>query len=295
MREAIEVMRTAFVDLSTGKARVPVRQYLEAPEVESAMFTMPSFRATDATFGAKMITIHDRNPGRGLPRSRATVLVFDAVEGELLGLLDGEHLTAVRTGAGSGVATDVLARPDSTTVAVFGGGRQAETQLEAVCGVRKIRTAFVYTRSAATAESFALRMSPALGIDIIPDPPRRRIREADIVCTATTSTDPVFDDQELGPGVHVNGVGSYSASMVEVPAATVGRSVVVVDHREGALAEAGDLRAVADSNPAELGEVVAGIRPGRTAETDVTFFKSVGNAIQDLALARYVLDKSDSR
>src|SRR5690606_6916198 len=138
-------------------AHVPVRQYLSAHEAESAMFTMPAFHATDGTFGVKVITMHDGNPERGLPRSLASVLVLDAKEGGLLGLLDGEHLTAVRTGAGSGVATDELARRDSTKVAIFGGGRQAETQLEAVCTVRPIETAFVYTRSSETAKSFARR------------------------------------------------------------------------------------------------------------------------------------------
>lgn len=302
MPDAIAVMRGAFVDLSGGGARVPVRQLLRAPEAEAAMFTMPAFRTTDAAFGVKIITLHDRNPKRGLPRSLAKVLVFDADNGDLIGLLDGEHLTAVRTGAGSGVATEELARRDSRTVAIFGGGRQAETQLEAVCAVRPIDTVYVYTRSEHTASAFAERMSPRLDVNIIPHPPRDRIRDADIICSATTSTQPVFLDEELGAGVHINGVGSYSPGMVEVPATTVGRSVVVVDQREAALAEAGDLiQAIAagafaaDAIHAELGEVVAGSSPGRSSDAEVTFFKSVGNAIQDLAVASFLLARAEER
>lgn len=295
MPDAIDWMREAFTSLSDGSAQAPVRQFVEMPAAESGLLLMPSWRSSDTVAAVKLISLHDRNPERGRPRSLASVLVVDASNGDLLGLLDGEHLTAVRTGAASGLATDLLAREDSTVLVLFGGGRQAETQLEAVCAVRPIETVLVYTRSAASAGAFAERVSDRTSAGIIPNPPRSRITEGDIVCTATTSTVPVFDDDELGPGVHINGAGSYRPDMSEVPAQTVARSIVVVDQRGACMAEAGDLlQAVghgfvwADVR-ADLGELVADPQRGRRMPGETTFFKSVGNAVQDLVAATRLL------
>jgi ornithine cyclodeaminase/alanine dehydrogenase-like protein (mu-crystallin family) len=302
MSDAIVWMRSAFRDLVDGTARVPVRGFVEVPEVDGGFLTMPVFRSSDGLLGVKLITLNGRNPARGLPRSRATVVVIDADDGSVKGILAGDSLTATRTGAGSGLATDLLARADSSVVAVFGAGRQAETQLEAVCEVRDIKRAMVFSRTTDSARRFATRMSDRLSIPIVADPPRHRITEADIICTATTSTSPVFADAELGIGVHINGVGSYKPSMAEVPAETVARSVVVVDQRAACLAEAGDLtqaiasgKFAADRIHAELGELVTGARSRRTVAGAITFFKSVGNAIQDLAVAAPLLELARAR
>ncbi len=292
MSDAIGWMREAFAELATGQARVPVRSWFDIPETESGLFTMPAFRSRDGLLGIKIITLHARNPGRGLPRSIATVLLIDADSGEMLATIEAEHLTAVRTGAGAGLATEYLARPDSKIVVLFGAGRQAETQLEAMCAVRPIELALVYARGAESANQFAERMSARLNVQIVAQPARSRIAEADIICTATSSSTPVFSDDEIGAGVHVNGVGSYKPTMAEVPPETVGRSRVVVDDAAGCLAEAGDiLQAIAAGHiseeqiHAQLGELVLGRKSGRVNDEEVTFFKSVGNAVQDLAVA----------
>lgn len=304
MDDAIRWVRSAFRDLATGTARVPVRSFTPMPEVGAGLLSMPAFRSSDGLLGIKVITLHDRNPPLGLPRSRATVLVIDAEHGHVRGILEGEYLTAVRTGAGSGVATDLLAKPDSRVVAVFGAGKQAETQLEAVCAVRPIESAFVFARSEESARAFAERMNERVEAEIIPQPDRSRIAEADIICAATTSSTPVFNDAELGREVHINGVGSYTPNMVEVPPATVARSYTVMDQREACMAEAGDLiQAVADGLvtsdglKTELGGLIreADTTPGsaRGGHT-ITFFKSVGNAIQDLAVASELLKVAEA-
>jgi ornithine cyclodeaminase len=205
-------------------------------------------------------------------------------------------LTAIRTGAASGAATDLLARPESQTVAIFGAGVQARTQLEAVCTVRRVQMVWVYDPNQEKAERFRDEMAGQgpIPMDIrLAVDPGQAVREADIICTATTSRTPVFEDRFLKPGVHINAVGSYTPEMREVPAETVQRACLVVDSRPAALAEAGDIlqpmregRIDASYIRAELGEIVINRQIGRTDESQITLFKSVGLAVQDAAAAR---------
>ncbi len=211
--------------------------------------------------------------------------------------MDGGYLTALRTGAASGAATRLMARADARVLAIVGAGAQALPQVWAACVARSIERVWIVNRSAEHAERLAEQLR-AHGAPIPADvrvatSARAALAEADIVCCATAAPTPLFDDADLRPGTHINGVGSYRPTMQEVPAATVARARVVVDQRHAAWAEAGDLVIARDQGlideshiAAELGEVVLGRIPGRVDAEQITFFKSVGNAVQDVAVAQ---------
>ena len=301
MPAAIAAVRRAFAELQRGRAVLPPRTHLDLPDQQGVALFMPSLLPETGSLGFKAITLFDRNPAIGLPRIQAVVVVFDAPTGQPRALLDGTTLTALRTGAGSAVATDLLARPDACQAAVFGAGPQGRTQLEAVCCVRPIRRAWVVDPDRATAHRFAEEMSSGLGLPVeVASSGAEALREAEIVCTATVSARPVFDDADLRPGTHVNAIGSYKPHVQEVPSATVARAKVVVDHLESALAETGDLLAPisqgvfsAESIHAELGELVLGTRPGRQNAEEITLYKSVGVAVMDLAAAAAALERAE--
>jgi ornithine cyclodeaminase/alanine dehydrogenase len=246
----------------------------------------------------KLVTVYPDNPGQhGLPTILATVLLNDPRTGQLIAIMDGAYLTAMRTGAASGVATKYLARPDAKVVGIFGAGIQARTQLMAMCAVRPIVAARVYDPMTELAGAFCRDMSQALGITVQPvTEPRGAVDGCDIIVAASTSKVPVFDGQWLAPGTHINGVGSHSLDAREVDSLTIQRSKVVVDLRSAALAEAGDLvtpinagEITAEHIYADLGEIVTG-KPGRTDAGEITFFKSVGLAIQDVSTATKVYE-----
>jgi ornithine cyclodeaminase len=226
-------------------------------------------------------------------------MVLDSVTGRPQALLEGGTLTAIRTGAASGAATDVLARQDAVSVAIMGSGVQARTQLEAVCTVRDIHEVRLFSLDRQQAEKFAEELAgkgpipPAITVTRDAD---SAVAEADIICTATTSTTPVFDGRLIKAGTHINGVGSFTPEMQEVDLTTVQRSLVVVDSRTAVLAEAGDLIIPLENGDikedhifAELGEIVSGHLQGRERQDQITFFKSVGVAVQDAAAASIAL------
>ncbi len=298
MREAVEAMKRAFAQLSTGQAEVPLRVPVHVPRHNGLTLFMPAYLAADDQMAVKIVSVFNDNPARGLPLIHALVVVIDAGTGAPMAAMEGASLTALRTGAASGAATDLLARPDATVVAVFGAGVQGRTQLEAVCAVRPIREAWVYDVDPRRAQAYAGEMSGRLGIPVhVAASPAGAVRRADVVCTATTSTTPVFDDADVRPGTHINAVGAYTPQMREVPTETVLRARVVIDHRTASLAEAGDLlipiregRMTEDHIWAELGEIVVGLKPGRLSPDEITLFKSVGVAVQDVAAAAAVLE-----
>lgn len=292
MAEAITAVKEAFVELSTGQARVPVRTSLEVPEFRTTALIMPAYLPRTRRIGLKLISLCEGNPAKGLPLAQAVTIVMDAETGTPLALVDASYLTAVRTGAASGAATDALARKDARVAAIFGAGVQGKTQLEAVAAVRPIRKAMVFDVDPRAAEAFAKEMGPTLALDVAPASSPGSLRQADIICTATTSGGPVFSDGNLKPGVHINAIGSYKPHVREIPGETIRRARVYVDQRRASLEEAGDLiiplrQGLIDEGHilAEIGEVLAGLKPGRTADEDITVFKSVGNAVQDLAVA----------
>jgi ornithine cyclodeaminase len=304
MRETVEAMKHAYASLSDGKAEVPLRTRLSVPPQQAVSLFMPAYvqaKEGDA-LAVKVVSLFPKNPERGLSFIQAAVLVLEADTGRVVALLEGGSLTAIRTGAGSGAAIDLLARPDSRVAAVFGAGAQGRTQLEAACSVRKIEKAWVYDASAERAQVMVREMA---GKGFIPkslrvaNSSKQALAEADIVCTATTSSTPVFADPDLKPGAHVSAVGSYTPEMQEVPAETVARSLVVVDSRSATLAEAGDLLQPMQAGlfgeehiHAELGEIVLGRKTGRISPDQITYFKSVGVAVQDAMAAQLALQNA---
>ncbi len=300
MPTAIGLMRQAFMALSTGGAVVPVRTTVELEHPGSRALFMPAHAATAGRFGIKVVGVHPDNRAAGLPLVHALMLVFDSGTGEPRGVLDAETLTAIRTGAASGLATDLLARADADVLAIFGTGVQARTQLEAVCAVRPIRRTWVFGRDAERGQAFASEMRARVDCEIAVADSPTRLRETDIVCAATTARQPVFAASDVAAGTHINGIGAYTPAMAEIPAEVVGAARLVVDHRASCLAEAGDIvqpleAGLIDAShiAAELGEVAAGLKEGRTAADEITLFKSVGNAAQDLFAAAHVIEVAE--
>ena len=301
MNEAIEAMKNAFASVSSGTAVVPLRTRLPIPNSEALSLFMPAFVNSEDgnALAIKVVSLFPSNPARGLAYIQAAVLVFEAETGRAIALLEGSSLTAIRTGAASGAAIDLLARPDSKTVSIFGAGAQGRTQLEAACTARKIETAFIYDANPDKAQAFAAEMNGKGPIprDLrVAGSAREAVEYADIICTATTSLRPVFQDQDLRAGTHISAVGSYRPDMQEVPAKTLQRAKVFVDSRSASLEEAGDLiqpmqsRLFDESHICgELGEVVVGRIPGRGSQDDITYFKSVGIAVQDALAAQVAL------
>ncbi|MBP9501852.1 MAG: hypothetical protein KBF17_06825 [Candidatus Promineofilum sp.] len=297
MAEAIEGVKAGYVQLSAGRAQVPLRIPLDVSP-DNVTLIMPFFTPDGGgALGLKLVSVFGDNVARGLPLIQSVVLAIDPATGAPQALIEGSTLTAIRTGAASGAATDVLARPDAAVAAIFGSGVQARRQLEAVCTVRPIERVWVY--SLAKAEEFAAEMAGygPIPLDVrIAESPRQAVAEADVICTATTSRKPVFDGGDLKPGAHINGIGSFTPQMQEIDAYAVRSARVVVDSVAAALAEAGDLiiplnagEIGRDHIDTELGEVIAGIKPGRTNPEQITFFKSVGVAVQDAMAAQIIL------
>ncbi len=292
MRAAIDAMRDAFIALSRGDAVAPLRLALDTP-TGTALFMPAHLKSTGAT-AAKIVTVHPGNAALGLPVIHAVVLVLDTRTGRPVALMDGTRLTALRTGAAGGLAAELLARPDASVVALFGSGVQARSQLEAVRCVRPIAEVRIVSPDRTSALALAARQE-GVRAHVVEDRDTALVG-AHIVIAATNSPTPVFDGARVEPGTHVTGIGSFTPGMREVDTTLVRRARVFVDQREAALAEAGDLIGpIADGavGPdvivAEIGEVAAHTRPGRTSAEEITFFKSVGNAVQDVAVAARVL------
>lgn len=295
MAEAIVHMGDAFRWLSNGSAKVPVRTQIHMETSEADGLFMPVYAPELERVGVKMVTVAHQNPSQGLPLIHGLLLVSDAKTGVPLALMDGEHLTALRTGAASGLATDLLALPDLDEVAIFGAGIQAETQLEAMCAVRPISKAYVVNRDQERGEAFCRRMAEKLGITVLRTTAKEAVEKVQLICCATTAREPLFESEWCNEGLHVNAVGGYRPDMCELPPALMADAEVIVDHRASCVAEAGEIvRAQEagllslDFRPMEIGELVEqgtsdSLRHGRSV------FKSVGNAVQDLVAAAAVL------
>jgi ornithine cyclodeaminase/alanine dehydrogenase-like protein (mu-crystallin family) len=302
MNQAIEAMKGAFAELSSNRALVPSRLNLGIPEANGEALIMPAYSLSTERIGLKFLSLFRDNPGQGLPLIQALVILMDATNGRPLALLDGSSLTALRTGAASGAATDILAPKEAKTVTIFGAGVQGRTQLEAVCAVRAIDQAYICDSLLKAAGEFVQEMSAQLTIPVEVVEPAEGVGSADIICTATTSSEPVFADQDLKTGAHINAVGAYKPDEREIPSETVQRAKVVVDHRESCWSEAGELiipleqgLIAKDHIHGELGSIIAGEQAGRESAEEITLFKSVGNAIQDLFAASHALEAAEQQ
>lgn len=309
MHTAVELMKQGFRLYSEGETISPLRTAIEMPDQSGVSLYMPAFvpenSAGPAASGAKIVSVYPGNKQRNLPTISAIVLMLDPTTGEPVALIEGAALTALRTGAVSGAATDLLAREGRVKLAVIGAGAQGCTQAAAVAAVREIDELRVVDLNREALDSFAERLAvwaPELVDRVsVGTSAEAAVTGADVICTATTATSPVFDDAWLREGAHINAIGAYTPEMREVPVATVGRARLVVDSTDAILAEAGDLLAAIDAGvigedalSIELGHLVADSSLGRQSDSEITLFKSVGNAIQDMIVGGYAVAAAES-
>jgi ornithine cyclodeaminase/alanine dehydrogenase-like protein (mu-crystallin family) len=294
MPMAIEQTRKAFGDLSAGRAVMPMRSCVETESGD--LHLMPAC-LEDTGLCVKMVLTYPGNRQRNLPVIQGMLLIFDPATGTPRALMDCGRLTAIRTGAGGGLALQLLARPDSRAMLLIGAGAQGRMQAEAALVAREIQHIFVCDRNRETAESLRAalldRPDPP-GVTVVEEPDAV-VGEVDVVVTATTSHTPVFDGRRLRAGTHVTAVGSYRPDRRELDAHTVRQAYVVVDSHRSATTEAGDLILAGREPDAELGQIVNGTAAGRSGEDQITVFKSVGVAVQDAAAAAWVLQQAEAQ
>ncbi|MYC97527.1 MAG: ornithine cyclodeaminase [Caldilineaceae bacterium SB0661_bin_32] len=302
MPAAIEAVAEAYRLIYRGEAELPVRSNIPVAPHDGSLMTMPAYLGGEMdALGAKLISFYGTNPARrGLPAIQGNVVLFDGRDGSLLALMDAGYLTAMRTGASGGVAARYLAREDSRTLTIFGSGVQAPYQVEAALCERAVERVFVVSRTPANAEALAVELTERFSVQAQATADvEMAAASADILVTATSAHEPLFDGAQLRPGVHISGIGSHLPYASEVDAVTLGRSKVVVDQMSACLAEAGDLiRPIEDGSydagriHGEIGAIVEGDLAGREGAEEITFFKSVGLAAQDVAVARVVYSKA---
>jgi ornithine cyclodeaminase len=327
MRECIDVMADALTALARGEAEMPLRTIFRPQDARGVMAMMPSFRRGDTpVFGLKAICVFPDNAAIGKDAHQGGVLLFSGQTGELLAMMNASAITEIRTAAVSGVATRVLARQDASELAIIGAGVQARSHLEAMACVRPIKRVRVAARTFASAQRFAEEMSTNLTNHrrSFPTPDTQHptpiimpvesaeaaVRGADIIVTATTSFDPVVKREWISPGAHINAVGTYSFKARELDTATMAAATLFVDRRESALNEAGDYVIAAAEGAigpehiraelgelllAEMGESANRLASGRTSADEITVFKSLGLAVEDLAAAAYVFQKAEQQ
>lgn len=295
MSKAIEDMRHAYGHLSAGTAIAPPRQHITSDN--GITLIMPAYLPERSEFGIKVVSVYDGNPSLDLPRITATVLVLDPTTGSPKAFMDGASLTSIRTGAGGGLAADLLARQDAKTVGLFGAGVQARAQLQAVMAVRKIERVNLISRTTTSAQQLATEISEWIAPPevYLVSTPQEVVENTDIVLCATTSAIPLFDGNHLQPGTHITAVGTFIPEKREVDTTTIKRAHrIVVDSREACLEEAGDLIIPNAEIDAEIGEIVNGDKQGRQSDDEITFFKSVGVAVQDAVAASAVLAEAEA-
>ena len=304
MLECIEVMQEALSALARGEADQPLRTIFRADGVRGVMAMMPSFRHSKTpVFGLKAICVFPDNAAIGKDAHQGGVLLFSGQTGELLALVNASAITAIRTAAVSAVATRALARKDADQLTIIGAGVQARSHLEAMACVRPIKKARIVAQRLEKAQAFAIELQPKFAFPIAAmQTAEEAVRGVNLIVTATTAREPVIKRQWISPGAHINAVGTFSPKARELDTATMGAASLFVDRRESALNEAGDYILAAaegaigpDHIRADLGEVLIGSHPGRTSDDEITVFKSLGLAIEDLAASEYVYRKASQQ
>jgi ornithine cyclodeaminase len=301
MPEVIAAVRAGFIRLCEGKAVLPERAQIDVTPSEGTTLLMPGYLPEEGELAVKIVSVFPRNRTLGLPVINALIVVVDTGTGQPAAVMDGASITAMRTGAASGLATDLLARTDASTVAILGAGVQGRTQLAAVAAVRDLERVWIFDTDAERARAFAAEMAAEVEAPIrVAETAEQAAGAADVLCTVTTSPSPIFADSCIRPGTHINAVGVFKPHLQEIPAETVVRARVFVDSLDAAMEEAGDLLVPMEKGLigkehilAELGEVATGSRPGRRSTEEVTLFKSVGLAVQDVTTAALVIRKAE--
>lgn len=296
MDACIPLMREALSTLARGDAVLPLRNMVKLPDGSGILGLMPGYLGAPQSFGLKVVSVMPANHGTGYDSHQGVVMLFGIRHGEPLAILDATAITAIRTAAVSGAATDALARRDAGDLAILGSGTQARTHLAAMGAVRALHRVRVWSRTRANAERFAREQAGAGQPEIeVCASAEAAVKGADLVCTTTSASEPVLAGRWLSPGAHVNAVGACFAATRELDSEAVKRSRFFTDRRESCLAEAGDFRiakaegAIGDAHLlGELGDLFLGRIEGRLSPADVTIFESLGIAVEDLASAHYL-------
>ncbi len=300
MDECMAAMAEALTTLSRGDAILPLRSIVRLPRTGGVFAMMPGYLGTPESLGIKVITVFNNNHGTEYDSHQGVVLLFETDHGSPIAMLDASSITAIRTAAVSGVATTLLARADASELCLYGSGVQARTHLEALMHARPITHVRVWSRDIESARRFAEDAKARHNVDVEAfDSPRAAAEGADIICTLTSSREPVLLGDWIAPGAHVNAVGASMATARELDSHAVAKSALFVDRRESTLNEAGDFLIPRGEGlfgdehiQAEIGEILLGNHPGRTSDDQITLFKSLGLAIEDVAAAAHVYKKA---
>jgi ornithine cyclodeaminase len=304
MPACITVMTEALTALARGQVHQPLRMVVRPPEATGLMGLMPAYVSGEhAAYGLKAVCVFPGNPAIGKDAHQGSVMLFSAKTGELLALMNASAITAIRTAAVSGVATRLLAREEATDLAIIGAGVQARTHLQAMAVVRPLKRVRVVSRTKESAAKFAADMSPQYDFPIEPvDTVEAAVRDANVITTVTSAAGPILQRDWIAPGTHLNVIGSSIPTTREVDTATMAAASLFVDRRESTLNEAGDYLVAAkegavgpDHIKAEIGELLIGAKPGRTSSAEITLFKSLGLAIEDLASAEYIFHQAGEK
>lgn len=301
--ELIAVLERAHIQYSTGKAVMPVRLVVPLPQIQGRITSMPGYLNEDQALGMKVVTYFQDNPKQGLPAILATIMLFSAETGKMIAAMDGTYITTMRTACASALATRALANPETPVLGILGAGVQARSHILALSSVRRLQRIKIFSPSGSSARAVKKDLAAEIGVPIeVTECAEDSVRDADLVVTATTAKAPIVESDWLKPGVHINAVGSHRSDLREIDGATLSRCRVFVDSREAIMAECGDVllalkeKSVSESViHAEIGEVLAGTKSGRTSAEEITLYKSVGIAIQDVATAQLVYQKALSQ
>ena len=299
MPECIELMADALSALARGEVFQPLRTITRPPDARGLLGLMPAYRSGEhGAFGLKAICVFPENPAQGKDAHQGAVMLFSRETGELLALMNASEITAIRTAAVSAVATRLLAREDAEVLAIIGAGVQARTHLAALACVRPIKEARVACRNIEHAQQLVAEMQFSFPIKPVRTN-EEAVRGADLIVTATSSLEPVINKDWISPGAHINAIGTHSPNSREVDSGTMSVARIFVDRRESAINESGDYLLAAkegvvtpESILGEIGELLIGTKAGRSSESEITLFKSLGLAIEDVACADYVYKKA---
>ncbi|HEX9442510.1 MAG TPA: ornithine cyclodeaminase family protein [Candidatus Binatia bacterium] len=298
--ELIRALEQAHVQFSTGGAVMPVRQVVPLPQIKGRITSMPAYLSETKALGMKVVTFFSDNAGKNLPAILAAIHLYSAETGRLIAVMDGTYITAIRTACASAMATRALANAETPVLGVLGAGVQARAHIRALGKVRKFERIKIHSRTERNAHKLRDELAAEAGAAIeVAESAEAVARAADLLVTVTSAQEPILNSGWLKAGVHINAVGSHRPDLREIDAATMRRARLFVDSRDAIMAECGDvLLAIKDGAIAageasvEIGEVLAGRSPGRRAPEEITLYKSVGIAIQDVAAAEWVYRKA---
>lgn len=302
MRTTMDVVEKAFAELFEGTALMPQRTAIPVPDHSGVALFMPAQMKQLGAFGTKVVTVYKDNvPKYNMPTVLGTILILDQKTGNCDAIMDGGFLTAMRTGSVSGIATKYMANKDAKTAVIIGSGIQAKTQVWATCEAHKFEKYIVFSLDPKEKiEAFCREMQEKHGIPFVAaNSAEEAVRQADVLTLATSAKDPIIDGEWLKPGCHINGIGSHAPAMRELDEKTVLKSRIVCDQTSACLVEAGDLmipinegKLDKNSIAGDLGAVITGKILGRTSHEEITLFKSVGLAVQDISTAFAVYNKA---